>query len=199
MRSRYLRALAPEGNITLSGAAFRIGGCLGDPAGHSELWQTESYLANLTADPGALVYKNHSTSAPEALFPWEPRRSAAKVEWPPRGVHLRVHFVPRAAPAGVVVCVHFELYDDLPVLRKWVSVHHEGSGKVVVDSLFYEFLRAPNGAPERMTVQLEQANNPFPLDDQVALARIPWHSADRSATFQRHFLSSCTGRCAFAE
>ena len=72
------------------------------------------------------------------------------------------------------------MYDGLPVLRKWITIDidrnpHarlrraflETTKTVVVDSLNYEMLRAPNMAPEHMTVVLQQANNPAPLDQQV--------------------------------
>ena len=65
--------------------------------------------------------------------------------------------------------VHYELYDGLPTLRKWVSVHNIGAAAapVVVSTLVMELLRAPNFAPERMTVITQQANNPTPFDQQV--------------------------------
>ena len=82
-------------------------------------------------------------------------------------------------PLPLEVAVHYEMYDGLPALRKWVTVHHtggSGSGSgtdasastVTIDTLNMELLRAPNFAPERMTVQLVQANNPTPFDQQVA-------------------------------
>ena len=38
---------------------------------------------------------------------------------------------------------------------------------VIVETLHYELLRAPNWAPEYMTVMRQQANNPTPFDQQV--------------------------------
>lgn len=88
-------------------------------------------------------------------------------------------------PLPLEVGVHYEMYDGLPALRKWVTVHHTGGAgdsststktasssssflSVTVDTLNMELLRAPNFAPERMTVQRVQANNPTPFDQQVA-------------------------------
>ena len=74
-------------------------------------------------------------------------------------------------PAGgppAVVTVHYEMYDGLPVLRKWVSVAAApGGAPVVVDALTTDVLRAPNFAPNAMTVQTVQANNPTPADQQT--------------------------------
>jgi len=90
-------------------------------------------------------------------------------------------FVPPAgAPAElaqVQVVVHYELYDNLPTFRKWVSVHNGAAGVsrgplaapagVEIDSLIMELLRAPNFAPERMSVITQQDNNPTPFDEEV--------------------------------
>lgn len=80
----------------------------------------------------------------------------------------------RAAPhpaAGALVSVHYEVIDGLPLLRKWLSVA-AGSGPgdaaaVLVDAVVNEELRAPNFAPDQMTVLEVQANNPTPATQQV--------------------------------
>jgi hypothetical protein len=91
-------------------------------------------------------------------------------------VHLQLAFAPPtcSAPttdlASVVVIVHYELYDGMPTFRKWVSVHNKGSGgagSIVVSTLVMEMLRAPNFAPEKMSIITQQANNPTPFDQQV--------------------------------
>lgn len=194
----FLRALAPEANLTLSGMPLNVGGCLGQPADHPEFWTPETWASKLTADPAAMRFKNFTTDAPAPPFPWTPgtRHSPTDISWPPKGVHMTAYFtvppstnrVSRARSssrgntrgsgggsttlAGLVVGVHYELYEGLPALRKWVSVHHEGdpaagAANVTVDTLNYELLRAPNFAPSHMSCVLQQANNPVPFDEQV--------------------------------
>ena len=53
-----------------------------------------------------------------------------------------------------LVTLHYEIYDGLPVLRKWITIA-QGAGSsapVVVDTMVIEILRAPNFAPDQMTV-----------------------------------------------
>ena len=185
----YFRALAPEANLTLlvdgaDGSSFDVGGCAGMPSGHFEFFDADALLPNLTANASAFQYANHSTSPPTKLFEWTPgvRGAPTDIAWPPKGLHLAVRFVPPdavdAALRHVVVTVHYEMYDGLPTYRKWVSVENaigrdDGRGvphmsrAVVVDSLHYELLRAPNWAPEHMSVARQQANNPTPFDPQL--------------------------------
>jgi hypothetical protein len=73
--------------------------------------------------------------------------------------------------AGALVNVHYEMYDGIPALRKWLTVT-VGTGKgaaksVLVDTVLNEILRAPNFAPDQMTVLQVQANNPTPATQQV--------------------------------
>lgn len=53
-----------------------------------------------------------------------------------------------------VATLHYEIYDGLPVLRKWVTMSQGASSAapVVVDAMMIEILRAPNFAPDQMTV-----------------------------------------------
>jgi hypothetical protein len=44
----------------------------------------------------------------------------------------------------------------------------DNAANVEVESLEYEMLRAPNLAPEHMTIITQHANNPLPMDDQVS-------------------------------
>eukprot|EP00967_Tisochrysis_lutea_P130736 scaffold226534_cov35-Tisochrysis_lutea.AAC.5 len=143
----------------------------------------------------------------------------------PHRLHLTVNFrPPKSAPvpfASVRAALHYEMYDGLPVLRKWIEVWnlapeqsehvhdfgrsgnvglteihqapplvggsirapvtiHSGmhlhTGKagyaekigIEIDSLEYELLRAPNFAPEHMSIITQHANNPLPMDDQAS-------------------------------
>jgi hypothetical protein len=73
-------------------------------------------------------------------------------------------------PLGdTTVVIHYEIYDGLPALRKWVEVRQGAASPaaVAVDDLVIEQLRAPNFVPDQMSVLLVQPNNPTPFDDQV--------------------------------
>src|SRR5690606_24889626 len=60
---------------------------------------------------------------------------------------------------GIIVEVHYEIYDGLPVLRKWVEVRNESSSKIQVNRVVNEVLSlvegesAVVGDPESMDKQ----------------------------------------------
>ena len=54
------------------------------------------------------------------------RRSSTDAVWPPRGLHLavslRVDPLACAALRGITVDVHYEMYEAVPALSKWITV-----------------------------------------------------------------------------
>ena len=259
VRTRFLRALSPEASLSINGSLVNVGGCLTDA--NPEFFDPAANT--LTPDPTAAVFTSYEVGpivAPYAYTPGE-RHSPADVAWPPKGVHLTLHFnvtslpdpnsssfagpfpntqlqcgtptgdcligwptcdnssVPgqcswprdsavqscaawpacagvqcnpdrpdcqaRAAPIiltpshyncyyrsnangaqGLDIAVHYELYDGLPVLKKYVTAS-SSAGSFVIDDLFVEFLRAPNFAPEQIFVSQIAANNPTPFSQQI--------------------------------
>lgn len=171
----FLRALAPEaqlelglavGSTTLCTQRADVGGALSPSRGAIlEL----GALGALRADGSAFRYVRHEVGAVHTRFEWRPPawRRAPNASWPPRGVHLAVHFAPPAPPAGgtcaqrAAVVVHYELYDGLPLLAKWVEVAHardDGAQRgleLVVISLSSELLRVTEGAEPLVGVETD--------------------------------------------
>ena len=161
----FFRALAPEGNVTLNGQPFNIGGCLGQPDNHYEFWYAEHWP--LSKDPAAFVYRNYSLTKPSKSFEWRARSGAPSVPWPPRGLRLTIEFA-HASLQNVRVFIHYEMYDNIPAYRKLVSIRNDGSETVTVDSLVVELFRAQNWGPQRITALAERwDNSPVPNDQQV--------------------------------
>lgn len=263
-RTQFIRALSPEASLSLNGVDVNVGGCITDA--HPEFF--DPAVNSLSPDPTALSFVNYEVVPIVAPFNYVPgeRHSSSNVSWPPKGVHLIIHFnvtfLPdpnastfagpfsntqlacggpnqdqclqgpgtahgcdtsvegqcsfpkdtavqmcadwdecvgvqcnperndcqaRAAPiiltashydcyfrsdtdgiAGIDVSVHYELYDGLPVFKKWLTVQVKApADPILVDNLFIEHLRAPNFAPEAISVVQIQPNNPTPFSQQI--------------------------------
>lgn len=116
--------------ISLDGHVYNIGGVLTN--------MPRAYL-NMTAlqndihpDPDAFHFVSYTTHTPEAPFAYTPKRHAPKnIVWPPKGLRQDVKFqAPSTAPAQhrmVDVIVHYEMYDGIPLLFKWVEVVAQSS------------------------------------------------------------------------
>jgi len=263
-RTQYIRALSPEASLSLNGVDVNVGGCVTNA--HPEFF--DPAVNSLSPDPTALSYVSYELAPVVAPFDYVPgeRHSSSNVSWPPKGLHVIVHFnvsfLPdpnastfagpfsntqlacggpnqdqclqgpgtahgcdtsvegqcsfprdtavqlcaawdecvgiqcnpersdcqaRAAPIilsashydcyfrsdtnglpGIDVAVHYELYDGLPVLKKWITVKvSPPADPIIVDNLYMEHLRSPNFAPEAITVFQIQPNNPTPFSQQI--------------------------------
>ena len=140
-----LRAIGPEAVIGMGGIPYNIGGLLTNmPRGYMN---RTNLAENCTYDPNAFHFVNFAISSPQAPFNYRPMRGApSNITWPPKGQRLDVHFkAPQWAPYYhqlVDVTVHYEMYDGIPLIVKWISVtaQKEASKTVEVQVYSVEYL-----------------------------------------------------------
>jgi len=83
----------------------------------------------IETDAESFQYAGHQLQSIEAPFPYTPMRHVMPgFSWPPKGVRLDVLFkAPNTAdvPANhkqVEVTIHYQMYDGIPAMTKWVTV-----------------------------------------------------------------------------
>lgn len=139
-----LRAVGPEAVVSLDDIEYDVGGVLTSiPRGYLDRLALAN---NMTVNPKAFHYESYSTHKPQIKFPYKPKRGAPKdIVWPPNGLRLDVTFkAPSTAPPKhqqVTIIVHYEMYDGIPLMAKWLSVNAADSSadsvRVSVPSVEY--------------------------------------------------------------
>ena len=127
-----LRSFSPECEIQMVGIrniSLKVGGALSDiPRGY--LNRTDTRLRPF---PGPVFkYVDHEVRDISSDMSYTPRRGAPLSSvWPPAGLHLSVLF--QIEDNDVVqdlqnyeVVVHYEMYDSIPLVSKWVEVRNTG-------------------------------------------------------------------------
>jgi hypothetical protein len=134
-----LRSVRPEARLEIDGTQLEAGGLYGQPV-HNFL--SPAWLSRLTNDPAALRFTGLSTGRTEPRFPWQrrPEWLTQDPPWPPPGISLTLRFAPAQDPGPFTVQVHYELYDGLPVIAKWLTVRNASSRPVTLNSLVVEQL-----------------------------------------------------------
>ena len=141
IRGSALRAISAEATVTLDGRTYAVGGgvpLLDDGSGNACPLPSgigppnncpTAYFNRSTpyaANASAFQYQSHWTSAPTAPFAWKPARHAPDMPWPPLGLRLSVNLTAPtdADPAhkDVVVTMHYEMYQGIPAMSKWMTV-----------------------------------------------------------------------------
>ena len=131
-----LRAIKPEACVTINGQSYNVGGLVGQS---NSAYLTSAVINSLTADPLALPMTAWHTGQPDARLVWKQiRHHALGVNWPPKGVTLAFDFEP--ADQSFKLTVHYELYDGIPALSKWLTVHNTGQEPLTVNQFTVEVL-----------------------------------------------------------
>ncbi len=143
-----IRAVRAEACVVLDGVRYEIGGLVGQPV---QSFLKPAWIETLKAKPEAFQIAALKTGKTEARFPWKKRREwmPKDLPWPPPGVSLALEFRPPAGlgsikqtSEGLVVEVHYELYDGLPLVSKWIVVRNGTTKAVRLNSFVSEILAA---------------------------------------------------------
>ncbi len=129
-----IRGVKPEAILTLDGMEIPVGGLLGQPDYGYLLPQ---WLDSMSADPKAFHCTAWERAPVEQRFGWKRVRYAAATEWPPAGAGIVFHY---RAPTGLLVDVHYEMYDGVPVLAKWITLRNQGSRAIRLNRFVSEVL-----------------------------------------------------------
>ena len=135
-----LRSVRPEARVTIDGREYDVGGLVGQPVHNYLLPQ---WLETMSADPAAFTYAEHHTGPIRARMEWKrrPQWLSRDADWPPKGQELVLSFrAPANGPAGVSVDVHYEIYDGLPLMSKWIEVRNGGKTEILLDRFCSEIL-----------------------------------------------------------
>jgi hypothetical protein len=158
----FLRAVRPEALVELDGTKYDVGGLGGQPV---QNFLKPAWIDKLEAKPGSFRFTRYTTGKTEPRFPWEKRREwmPRDLPWPAPGVSLVLEFEapaafvgvrepaasasPGSGPAGkVTVEVHYELFDGIPLLSKWITVRNRTKKAVRLNSFVCEVLAAAEAA-----------------------------------------------------
>ena len=131
-----IRGVKPEAIIELDGQQVEVGGLKGQP---DYAYLDPSWLEEMTSNPEAFQFIDYSTDEPKARYHWQTERHASNSPWPPRRLSLTANFQPphlfREKYKGLTVSVHYEMYEGIPVLCKWVTVKNSSVAEIIVGAV----------------------------------------------------------------
>jgi hypothetical protein len=160
-----LRSVRPEAVVQIDGVKYDVGGLSGQPV-HNYL--DPRWLEQLKADAGAMQFRSLEIGKTRERFSWKKRLEWMPRDrpWPPPGASLMLSFAPPASAkrggdkeakaAGaesLVVEVHYEIYDGMPVIGKWIEIRNRGQKAIRLNSFVSEILA---------TVETESIVDPTP-------------------------------------
>ncbi len=133
----FLRSIKPEITLTIDGEKYPVGGVKGQ---FERAFLKAEWLSTFTADQG-FRYLSHEVTSITRSFGWEDHRSRTKRDFPPKGKCLHVTFqsdLPQLK--GIMVTVHYELYDDLPAFGKSFTLYNNSGREILLNEFEAEIL-----------------------------------------------------------
>jgi hypothetical protein len=112
-----LRAVRPEAIVVTGEREVSIGGMSGQP---DLAYLRPDWIEAMKPIDGSLTFTGYEVGRPVASAPWKRVRHSSETAWPPKGVALTLHF----ASAELKVDVHYEIYDGIPLISKWIEIEN---------------------------------------------------------------------------
>jgi hypothetical protein len=141
--NELIRAIKPEATLAINGKSVRIGGLSGQPVKN---YLREKWITGLKADSlSPFLLSRYETGDIKARFEWKkrPEWMAQDMAWPPKGKQIDFIYNAKNNAAdikGIEVIVHYEIYDGLPLISKWITVINDNAEEIVLNSFTSEIL-----------------------------------------------------------
>jgi hypothetical protein len=141
--NELIRAIKPEAVLTINGSPLRVGGLTGQPVKN---YLQNDWIAIMKPDSlSPFKLAGYTTGVTVARLDWMKRAEwmAQDMTWPPPGKKIDFTYIPKTnslSTAGLKIVVHYELYDGIPLICKWVTVTNESGKDIVIDSYISEIL-----------------------------------------------------------
>ena len=131
-----LRAASSEGYVSLDGARWRLGGLAGQP---ERGYLDPAWLDAMEPLPQSFLVEDFEVREAKPTMEWARRRWALQTEDATgREVVFTLHG--SGVQRNVTAELHFVIYDQVPALRKWLTLTNGGNEALTVDSFSLEQL-----------------------------------------------------------
>ena len=148
----FLRSIKPEATLTIDGQKFLVGGLKFPSMANGQKGRggsnfvanyfLEKWLPKLVPHANSFRLTKITTNKPQAWLKWEPMEKDS-MPWPPKGLTVSMTYTaPASTPKlkGLEVTVHYEIYDGIPVIGKWLSFKMKKDNPVNLDRTLIEEL-----------------------------------------------------------
>jgi hypothetical protein len=153
---QLLRAIRPEAKLIIDGKEYNVGGVVGQ---QEKAYLQKEWMKAFKAGTEDFIFDGYAVTDIKPFINWK-RTTWASVNKQATGKSLAVNFrsaVPSLKDLSVVV--HYEMYDGIPLIVKWVELINKSSNNIVVNRIVNESLglveeeSAVVGSPEQMKKQ----------------------------------------------
>ena len=138
--AEYLRGIKPEARIMIDSVWYEVGGLKGQP---EYAYLVDSWYKELQASPRAFAITDIEVGSVLERYQWRPKYNSIVTPWPAEGLRVSMVYEPTdqiGEMGGLTVKVHYEIYEGLPVMTKWVEVLNASETPKMINKIECEIL-----------------------------------------------------------
>jgi hypothetical protein len=153
---QLLRSIEPEARVVIDGQMYNIGGLIGQT---EKAYLIKGSEKKILSDKNAFQFKGYHIDTIAHYIQWKSTTWNSNKKQA-KGKSIRFDFiVPNNHLSNLTISVHYNLYDGIPLITKWIEIKNNGEQKVKINRVVNEVLglveeeSAVVGKPEVMKKQ----------------------------------------------
>jgi hypothetical protein len=150
---QFIRSVRPEARVVLNGKTYNVGGLYGQ---RERAYLLDDWIPNFKNNEADFQYQRYEIGEVQPHFSWNCQTWASNKKLP-TGKHLKLFFMSNNSDLiGIEIVVHYEIFDGIPVLSKWLSLENKSANALKINQIVHENLAlveeesAVVGKPEKM-------------------------------------------------
>ncbi|MES2645871.1 MAG: alpha-galactosidase [Bacteroidota bacterium] len=154
---QLLRALKPEAIVTINEKTYNIGGLYGQK---EKAYLLPEWLDTFRSDKNDFQFIDYEISELKPYINWDAGTWWTSNKKHPGGKVIKFNYKHNdASLIDVIVSVHYALYDNIPLVSKWITVTNNSTNSITIGTVKNEILgiveeeSAVVGKPELMKKQ----------------------------------------------
>ncbi|WP_293899852.1 alpha-galactosidase [Sphingobacterium sp. UBA5670] len=136
---QLIRAVQPEAQLQLNGKWYNVGGVYGQK---ERAYLRPEWMNDFTASDEDFIFVNYEVRDLDPLLNWKGEKWWATNKSAAKGKVLIFSYAsPKTSGlSGITVEVHYAIYDDIPLISKWVTVKNYNNQEVQINQVIHEKL-----------------------------------------------------------
>jgi hypothetical protein len=150
---QLIRAIEPEAKITLDDQEYEIGGLNGQK---ERAYLKKEWIDSLINPNTDFAFQYYKIQPLHQFFNYK-RNFWSSNNKMPDGKRITFYYTAiNEEIEGIGVQVHYEIYDGIPLIRKWITINSQREKSVKINQVVHEIIAAPEE-------QIARAGNPYKL------------------------------------
>ena len=133
-----IRGVKPEAIVEINGQKYEVGGLQGQV---EYAYLLPKWIDSMKSDPNTFRFTSFKVGNIKKRFEWKRKRYSSNVKWPASGKTISLNFnPPNGKLKGLSLSIYYEMYQGIPLLAKWLTIHNSGEKPVRLNTFTSEIL-----------------------------------------------------------